>query len=93
MIAVFKAGLSDAFEGATIQYNNTNYTSPVILILQAGEIMNVSAINVGFTTENKLVTVHDASGSAAQQITFIMSDTLVSIFSKKNVMVKWSIIQ
>ena len=79
LIVVFEAGLGTALTNATIQYDNSNYTAPVSFALPAGKIMNVSAINEGFTTENKLVTVYDASGLASQQITFIISPNLVSI--------------
>jgi hypothetical protein len=42
-----------------------------------GQIMNITTLNPGFTTENKIVTISDVSGNGYQQITFILSETLV----------------
>jgi hypothetical protein len=44
-----------------------------------GTIMNVTTINAGFTTENKVVTVSDVAGNGYQQITFILSEIQVRI--------------
>jgi hypothetical protein len=42
-----------------------------------GTIMSLTAINPGFTTENKVVTVSDVVKDGYEQITFIISEIQV----------------
>ena len=44
-----------------------------------GTIMNLTTINPGFTTENKLVTVSDVVNDGYEQLTFIISEIQVKI--------------
>ena len=63
----------------TVNYGGANYTAPVYLSKPPGTILNVTAMKTGYTAENKVLTVYDASGTATQKIVFLMSATLVSI--------------
>jgi hypothetical protein len=78
-IIVYKAGQKAALNNTTVYYNSATYTPPVNFTMTPGTIMNVTTINAGFTTENKVVTVSDVAGNGYQQITFILSEIQVRI--------------
>jgi tartrate dehydratase alpha subunit/fumarate hydratase class I-like protein len=69
--------VNNPVSNTTVNYNETNYTAPVNFTITPGQIMNITTLNPGFTTENKIVTISDVSGNGYQQITFILSETLV----------------
>jgi hypothetical protein len=76
-IVVYKAGQKAALNNTTFYYNGATYTAPVNLTMTPGTIMNLTSINAGFTTENKVVTVSDVAEDGYEQITFIISEIQV----------------
>jgi hypothetical protein len=78
-IVVYKAGQKAALNNTTVYYNSATYTPPVNLTMTPGTIMNLTTINPGFTTENKVVTVSDVVNDGYEQLTFIISEIQVKI--------------
>ena len=77
-VVVLNSVTNSALSSSTLNYGGVNYVAPIYLSKPPGTIMNITATKTGYTVENKVVTVYDASGVATQKIVFLMSATLVS---------------
>ena len=80
-VVVLNSETNRAISSSTLNYDGVNHTAPTNLSKPPGTILNITAIKTGYTVENKVVTVYDASGVATQKIVFLMSATLVSFQS------------
>jgi hypothetical protein len=74
----------------TISYGGVNYVAPIGINKAPGTTLNISAIKSGYTTENKFLNVYDATGLATQKVVFLMSATLVSLYTFWNIQIRQS---
>jgi len=75
-----------ALTGANVTIGGINFTAPFNMPFPRGTILNMQASKVGYTKENRTVTVQDSSsnGYRSQRIIFLLSANLVISFNVFN---------